>query len=127
MNLSLVDGGEPAPEELKLISLRNRRFKLAELICLTEEMLKLAQAEDWNGLEAMEKQRQTEFEVWHAMATWPADNEEEDPLVAEALATLLTLNDQIKDRVQSAREEVLKSRQQHQSGKQAVTSYTDHN
>jgi hypothetical protein len=98
----------------------HQRFRLASLLRSTEEVLHCAQIGDWESVETMEKQRQAEL-----VACFSGDNAEASPLIAEALATLLYMNNQIADLVKQAKAELVLEQQRMESQKSAANQYQD--
>lgn len=79
---------------------RQQRFKLAGILRLTELMLDAAEKGDWNTLEHLERERNTELSDFSAVPEF-IDNSDQ---VAEAYASLLVLNEQIVSLVETAKE-----------------------
>ena len=99
---------------------RKKRFQLAKLLRDTETMLVCAQKEDWDTVEEMESLRRDEINDCFKNAS---NDEEELPVMAEALATLTYLNEQIVKLVHEARADIIKSQNELKSSKSAVKSY----
>lgn len=98
--------------------LSQKRFQLAKLLRCTEEMLACAQNGDWESVEEMENSRKDEVR-----ACFSNPDHLDTPLIAEALATLIYLNEQISKLVQDAKNKVLASRQKYSNNSQAVSQY----
>lgn len=98
-----------------------QRFRLARLLRSTEEILHCAQLGDWASVESMEKQRQAEL-----VACFSGDNSEPSPLIAEALATLLLMNNQIAELVKKAKSDLVSQQQQMESQKTIAGEYEEH-
>lgn len=98
-----------------------QRFRLARLLRSTEEILYCAQLGDWESVETMEKQRQEEL-----IACFSVGNTEPSPLIAEALATLLYMNNQIADLVKKAKADLVREQQQMESQKSIAGKYEEH-
>lgn len=116
--LRLVSKGIPDNSTEREYRLSRKRFQLAKLLRCTEEMLKSAQKGDWESVEELENSRKTEI-----TACFSDQNEHEIPLIAEALATLIHLNTQIKALVKQAKDEVLERQQTLRNSRSAVRSY----
>lgn len=119
--LKLVSRGTPDISEQKEGQLSQKRFQLARLLRSTEEILVCAQKGDWESVEEMEHSRKTEI-----AACFSNQSHEEAPLIAEALATLIYLNEQITDLVKQAKADLLKERQSLKSGKLAAQNYQNY-
>lgn len=98
--MRLIDTTE-TPDRLQEKELhdRRRRFQLARLITLSEEMLEHARDGGWEQVEALELQRRVELEECFAL-----QNEHPSLLIAQALATLIHINDQMVSLVRQARD-----------------------
>jgi hypothetical protein len=91
----------PGEQTLEALRERNRRFQLAYLLKMTESMLEHARSGEWQRLEELEGLRSGELQ---ACSGWEADSQSE--LIAEALATLLQLNESLIEVVRFAREKL---------------------
>ncbi len=93
--------GKPDQVASMEIHRRRQRVQLARLLQITEKMLEYAQIADWVAVEELETLRKSELEACY-------DLQQQSPslLIAEALATLLYLNDQIVELVKIARSEL---------------------
>jgi hypothetical protein len=93
--------GKPDQVAAMEIHRRRQRVQLARLLQITEKMLEYAQIADWVAVEELETLRKSELEACY-------DLQQQSPslLIAEALATLLYLNDQIVELVKLARSEL---------------------
>lgn len=107
-------GGEQALRE------RGRRFQLARVLQVTEQMLEQANAGNWDEVEELEVQRSLEIEECFQM-----QSEEPSELVAEALATLIYLNEQLVQIVRYAREQAATERYQHRRALSVASAYTE--
>jgi len=108
----------PSDQTLEVIRERNRRFQLAYLLRLTESMLEHAREGEWHRLEELEMQRSLELkECFH----WRGDNQSE--LIAEALATLLQLNESLIEVVRFAREKLANEQHADHQKISAVKAY----
>lgn len=116
--LKLVPKTQPQHQDKKDNQVSRQRFQLAQLLRITEEMLICAQEQDWESVEAMEKSRHVELE-----ACFDNTNREDSPIVREALATLIVMNEQLETLVKAAKKGALAEQSKLQSGKAAVASY----
>jgi hypothetical protein len=96
--------GKPNIQAIQEIHRRRQRVQIARVLQITEKMLEQAQQADWQGVEELEELRKCELE-----ASYDLQQEYPSLLVAEALATLLYLNDKIVELAKAARQEVLDS------------------
>jgi len=97
---------------------RQNRFLLASIICQTEEMLQFAQQGQWQEVEFLDEKRKADMQVCFSV-------KDDDPLVTEAIATLIVLNDKISVLINQARQDLLIASSTHQEGKQAVNQYQE--
>jgi Flagellar protein FliT len=97
---------------------QRRRFQLARLITLSEDMLEGARNGDWNKLEELELLRRVELEECFAL-----QNENPSLLISQALAALIHINDQIVYLVREARDQVSSAFQRNQAGHRAARAY----
>lgn len=119
--LSLVKTNQPTSEGRREAETNKQRFRLATLLRSTEEILHFAQLGDWESVEKLEKQRQEEL-----LACFAHSADKESPLIAEALATLLFMNNQITDLVKKAKADLVEQQKQMQSQKSVADHYKDH-
>jgi hypothetical protein len=80
----------PDDETMQLHEQRERRFQLAYLLRLTEAMVEHAKRGEWRQLEELEMVRSVEAEE-----CFRCNLDTESDLIAEALATLLQLNENL--------------------------------
>ena len=118
--LELVANNAPDVRTLREDALNQKRFMLAQLLRRTEEILLHAQHTDWESVEVLEQARQAEIAVCFADA-----NQEDSPLVAEALATLIHMNDQISQLVRAAKDEVVESQRVKEAQKSVAHHYRE--
>jgi len=97
---------------------RQRRFQLARLITLSEEMLEHAKAGSWSAVEEMEIIRRVELEECFAM-----QHEQPSLLIAQALATLIHINEQMVLIVRRARDQVSKNHSKEVESMQGIKAY----
>lgn len=117
--MRLVDVTPPGDgsEELRE---RSRRFQLARVLKVTEDMLEQANAGNWEQVEALEAQRSVELQECFAM-----QDETPSELVAEALATLIYLNEQLVQIVRYARERAAAERMDSRRAMHVASLYTE--
>ncbi len=108
----------PESSHEKEIHDRQRRFQLARLITLSEQMLEHAKAGSWSEVEEMEVIRRVELEECFAM-----QHEQPSLLIAQALATLIHINEQIVLIVRDARDQVSKDHSREVESMQGVRAY----
>lgn len=101
--------------------LRQKRFQLAKLLRCTEDMLHCAQSGDWEAVEVMENSRKKEL-----AACFLDRGYDDSSLIAEALATLIYLNEQITSLVKQAKSEVIEQQINLQDGKSAARNYQNY-
>jgi hypothetical protein len=99
---------------------RQRRFQLARLITLSEEMLEHAKAGSWLEVEEMEIIRRVELEECFAM-----QHEQPSLLIAQALATLIHINEQMVLIVRQARDQVSKDHGREVESMQGIRAYQE--
>ncbi len=116
--LKMVPAIAPDSADLQEDRHNRHRFQLARLLRSTEEILHCAQLGDWESVEALEKQRQLEL-----AACFTGEGEEPSPLVAEALATLLHMNNQIADLVKTAKLELVAEQKRLESQRSVAGQY----
>lgn len=116
--LKLVSKGRPDVAEQEECQLSQKRFQLAKLLRCTEAILVCAQKGDWESVEEMENSRKKEI-----AACFSNPSHEETPLIAEALATLIFLNEQITKLVKQAKADLLAEQQSFKNGRVAAQNY----
>jgi hypothetical protein len=99
---------------------RGRRFQLARVLKVTEQMLEQANAGNWDMVEDLEAQRSLELQECFQM-----QDDGPSELVAEALATLIYLNEQLVQIVRYARERATAERFEHRRALTAATAYSE--
>lgn len=97
---------------------KRRRFQLARLITLSEEMLQHAVASDWENVEKLEILRRVELDECFAL-----QNDHPSLIIAQALATLVHINDQIVYLVKQARDKVGNDQRRDHAAYQASIAY----
>lgn len=118
--LTMVKTREPDAEEQREVAHNEQRFQLAHLLRSTEEILHCAQLGDWESVEILERQRQAEL-----AACFAGDDADSSPLVAEALATLLHMNNQITELVKKAKADLVAEQQKMEAQKAVANHYQD--
>lgn len=108
----------PSGQTLDTLRERNRRFQLAYLLKMTESMLEHARCGEWRRLEELEMLRSGELQECFR---W--EDETQSELIAEALATLLQLNDSLIEVVRFAREKLAAEQAEQQHKVNAVRAY----
>ena len=98
--------------------LRQKRFALAELLSGTEEMLALAQRGDWAAVEALEQTRKQDLNDF-----FRHNDQENSALLADVVATLMALNEQITAEVRKAKQQSGQEHSNLQNGKRAANNY----
>lgn len=109
---------KPNWQEERQLHDQRRRFQLARLITLSEEMLAHARSADWDKVEEMEVLRRVELEECFAL-----QNEHPSLLISQALAALIHINEQIVGVVREARDCVTAAWQRDHSGQRAAQAY----
>jgi hypothetical protein len=99
---------------------RGRRFQLARVLKVTEQMLEQANAGNWDMVEDLEAQRSLELRECFQM-----QDDQPSELVAEALATLIYLNEQLVQIVRYAREQAAAERFDHRRALTAANAYSE--
>jgi len=95
---------------------------MARALSITKHMLRLAEIGDWAGVTECERLRREDINgCFDRMAT-PENGE----LIAEALAAILHLNEELLEHLRQARAAVMEAGSNHQRTKQALVSYSDH-
>lgn len=99
---------------------RRRRFQLARVLKVTGEMMDHANANRWQQVEELELLRRVELE-----ACFSLQGSQASPLVAEAMATLMYLNDQLVQLVRYARGQLRDSHGAQSKAFSAVKAYEE--
>ena len=97
--------------------------RLARVLLITQEMLERAREDDWDAVAERERERRDDLRRCFAEAT-PAEHGE---LVAEALAGLLQLNEELMALLATARERVLEQGVAQARTRTAIDRYRDVN
>ena len=95
--------------------------RLARVLTMTQEMLELADAGDWDSVAEREADRREDLKLCFNAAVEPSNSE----LVAEALAAVLHLNEELMSRLASARDSVLQQGIAQARTRSAIDSYHD--
>ena len=105
-------------QDEKAVHDKRRRFQLARLITLSEEMLGHAGSGDWDKVEELEMLRRVELDECFAL-----QNDHPSMLIAQALAALVHINDQIVALVRSARDKLGSDHGKEQAAHRAAMAY----
>ena len=97
---------------------RQQRYALAELLRGTEDMLECAKQGDWSSVEAMERTRKADL-----VEFFRQNEKENSALLAQVIATLISLNDEITLLVEEAKNATSEEHQNLENGKRAAGSY----
>lgn len=108
----------PNWQEQKELHDQRRRFQLARLIGISEDMLECARRGEWEQLEEMEVLRRVELEECFAL-----QNEHPSLLIAQAISALIHINDQIVYIVREARDQVAVEQRRDHAGHKAASAY----
>lgn len=93
--------------------------RLAQVLEMTREMLAHAKNGEWETVTEMERNRRDDLEKCFADPIPLGDGE----LVAEALATLLHLNEELMSHLKVARSSVMEKSRAFTNNRQAINSY----
>lgn len=110
----------PDDKTMQLQEQRERRFQLAHLLRLTEAMVEHAKRGEWRQLEELEMVRSVEAEECFR---WKL--EAESDLIAEALATLLQLNENLIEIVRYAQALLTDERLEQLQRQKATKAYLE--
>ena len=119
MRLIRVDT-TPEAGSAEVLRERGRRYQLARVLKVTEEMLEQATAGNWDRVEDLEAMRSLELQECFQM-----QDEGPSELIAEALATLIYLNEQLVQIVRYARERAAADRFEHRRALHAASAYSE--
>lgn len=95
--------------------------QLAKILVDTKTMLESAQNDDWERVVEMEKVRREEMNECFAFPV----NEDDSALVAEALAAILHINDELMALLRVSRKKILEEGERVAYQKGAVNNYRD--
>ena len=95
--------------------------RLARVLTMTQDMVRLAEAGEWDAVAECESDRREDLKRCFSEAVAP-DNAE---LVAEALAAVLHLNEELMAQLASARDSVLQQGIAQSRTRSAIDSYHD--
>ncbi len=95
--------------------------RIAEVLTLTRNMLERAGEGDWEAVSDMERQRREGLRECFSQMTAPEHNE----LVAEALAVMLHLNEELMASLKTARDSVLQQGLDQARTRVAIGEYQD--
>ena len=109
--------GAPADSARALTQCR----RLARVLTMTQEMVELADDGEWDAVAERESARREDLKTCFSDPVSPGDAE----LVAEALAAVLHLNEELMSRLSSARDNVLQQGIAQARTRSAIDSYHD--
>lgn len=95
--------------------------QLAKVLVDSKAMLECAQLENWEKVADMEKQRRAEMAECFTFKV----GEDDSGLVAEALAAILHINDELMVLLRASRKKVMAQGEQMARSKDALNSYLD--
>jgi hypothetical protein len=95
--------------------------RLAGVLTMTRDMLAAAEAGDWERVAELERQRRDDLNQCFAAPP----SQEHGELVAEALAVILHLNEELMSRLRAARESVLEQGVRQVRTRSAIDQYQD--
>lgn len=117
--MQLVDTDHlPNGLQQKELHEKRKRFQLARLITLSEDMLNHAKTGDWEKVEELELMRRVELDECFAM-----QNESPSLLISQALATLVHINEQLVYLVKQARDRVSTEHGKHYQSHKIASTY----
>ncbi|MCB1843407.1 MAG: flagellar protein FliT [Halioglobus sp.] len=93
--------------------------RLAQALKLTEQMLAHAEKDEWQRVTELEVERRDDLVACFSREIPPADTE----LVAQAMAALLHLNEELMSRLKLARSAAMAQGRELSNKRQAVNSY----
>lgn len=93
--------------------------RLAYVLGLTQDMLQVAEAGDWDKVARLEQERREDLVNCFAQARPTGDTE----LVAQAIATLLHLNEELMAKLKVARSSVMEQGAEFTRNRSAASSY----
>lgn len=103
----------------KVLYQRPDHIPLERVLSTTEQMLALAEASDWEGVDELRIQRSIELDNYiNNNPNWQSVQQ-----ASAKLVTLLVLNDELVNKVAQARQQVYRENQSLQSHKQATHNY----
>ncbi len=94
--------------------------RLARVLTITQDMLTHANADRWEEVIDLEQRRREDLSACFEEAVSVADSE----LIAEAMAALLSLNEELMSRLKIARDQALESGQQLSRNRNAIGNYS---
>jgi hypothetical protein len=93
--------------------------RLARVLVMTRKMVEHADAGDWETVADIEQERREDLKLCFSQAIPMAEND----VVAEALAVLLHLNEELMARLKVARSAVMQQGREFSRKRTALTSY----
>jgi len=97
--------------------------RLAQVLTLTQDMLKLAEDGQWQQVAELEKQRRDDLALCFDATSTTSAAPEHAELMAEALATMLHLNEELMEKLSMARQGVLEQGVKQNRNRSAIVSY----
>lgn len=97
--------------------------RLAQVLTVTRDMLELANQGEWDQVTELEQQRREDLQHCFGNNGNSAISQENAELIAEALATMLHLNEELMDKLSQAREDVLQQGARQRRNRSAIVSY----
>lgn len=110
-----------AYQEQPVASQAEQCRRLAHVLTLTKEMLSLADAGDWEAVATKEVERRDDLALCFSEATQAADS----ILIAEAVAALLHLNEELMEKLRVARTHVMEQGRQLSRQQSGANSYRE--
>ena len=95
--------------------------RLARVLTVTQTMLKHAEQGEWEDVANLERERREDLSACFEQSPSLADS----ALIGEALAALLTLNEELMSRLKEAKAIVMESGIQLSRNRSAVVSYNE--
>jgi len=108
-------------EEQSMAGQAQQCRRLAQVLTLTKQMLTLAEEGEWEQVAEYELARREDLATCFTDTRPAADAE----LIAEAMAALLHLNEELMAKLKIARSQVMEQGREHTRQRRAVGSYRD--
>lgn len=93
--------------------------RLAKVLMISKEMLNSARDDDWDEVSRLDAARKTDLQLCFSQETPSNDS----PVVAEAIAALLHINEEIMALIKQARDRVSMESRELNRNKSAINSY----
>lgn len=107
---------DPAGEQVRCCQ------RLARALTLTKDMLACAKREDWDEVGRLDADRKRDLEVCFSEPVLRG----ESPVIAEAIAALLHLNEELMSLVMQARDQVSGQSREASRNRSALNTYLNH-